>query len=91
MTGENGMKYDKKVLSAFLRNQEQLFPERVAETEEEAEEFLDDVCAVVCSNEKEVRRLLGDEMDISGMNSEELLSCEEVFPVGDGRYLIVEG
>ena len=28
--------------------------------------------------------------DISGMSEEEILSAEEVFVVGDGRYLIVE-
>jgi hypothetical protein len=29
--------------------------------------------------------------DISGMSEEELLESQEVFAVGDGRYLIVEG
>ena len=83
--------YDKKTIGAFLDNQLKLFPEKVADTEEEAAEFLEDVCAVVCKNKKEVIEYLEDEMDISGMSEEEILSSEEVFDIGDGRYLIVEG
>ena len=30
-------------------------------------------------------------MDISGMSEEEVLSASEVFEIGDGRYLVVEG
>mgnify|MGYP003391369274 CR=1 FL=1 len=33
------MNYDKEVLQAFLEKQLQLFPEKVAETEEEAAEY----------------------------------------------------
>ena len=33
--------FDSAVLQCFLKNQLQLFPERVAESEEEAEEFLE--------------------------------------------------
>jgi hypothetical protein len=32
-----------------------------------------------------------DNLDVSGMSEEEIFSCEEVFPIEDGRYLIVEG
>ena len=49
--------YDKKVIEVFLKDQLKLFPEKVAEDEQEAAEFLEDVCAVVCKNKKEV--LLG--------------------------------
>jgi hypothetical protein len=83
--------YDKKVIKAFLDNQLKLFPEKVAEDEQEAAEFLEDVYAVVCKNKKEVLEYLEDEMDISGMSEDEILSAEEVFAIGDGRYLIVEG
>ena len=83
--------YDKKTIKAFLDNQLKLFPEKVAEDEEEAAEFLEDVCAVVCKNKKEVIEYLEDEMDIAGMSEAEILSSEEVFDIGDGRYLIVEG
>ena len=34
--------YDDDVLNTFLANQEQLFPEEVASSPEEAEEFLED-------------------------------------------------
>ena len=83
--------YDKKVVQAFLANQLQLFPEPVADDEQEAAEFLEDVCATVCKNKKEVIEYLEDAMDITGMSEEEILSSEEVFAIGDGRYLIVEG
>ena len=83
--------YDKKTIKAFLDNQLKLFPEKVAENEEEAAEFLEDVCAVVCKNKKEVIEYLEDEMDIAGMSEDEILASEEVFDIGDGRYLIVEG
>ena len=53
--------YDKKTVEAFLKNQLQLFPETVVDTEEEAAEFLEDVCAVVCKNKKEVIEYLEDE------------------------------
>lgn len=84
--------YDEKVLEAFLANQGRLFPEDVCSSAEEAEEFLEDCMAVVCKNKKEVREYF-DEIgtDITGMDDEELLEACEVFPVGDGRYLIVEG
>ncbi len=83
--------YDKIVVDTFLKNQLQLFPEKVADSYDEALEFLEDVCAVVCKNKKEVFKYLEDGMDIAGMSEEEILSAQEVFPLEDGRYLIVEG
>ena len=83
--------FDKKIIEVFLANQLQLFPERVADNEQEAAEFLEDVCATVCKNKKELIEYLEDAMDITGMSEEEILSSEEVFAIGDGRYLIVEG
>ena len=85
------MDFDEAVLKAFLRGQGRLFPEPVAETDEEAEYFLEDVCAVVCENGEEAAEYMRDNLDTEGMTLEEILSCEEVFAVGDGRYLIVEG
>ena len=85
------MNYDKACLNCFLKHQLQLFPEEVAETPEEAEEFLEDCMAVVCKNKKEVKAYLEESgADISGMSEKDILSAEEVFAVGDGRYLIVE-
>lgn len=84
--------YDEEVLKFFLENQLQLFPEKVAETMEEAEYFLEDCMAVVCKNKKEVRQYFEEAgTDIAGLSDDELLQECEVFALSDGRYLIVEG
>ena len=84
--------YDEEILHYFLEHQTQLFPEAVAESPEEAEEFLEDCMAVVVENMDEVKEFLEEEgMDIQGMSDEELEEAAEVFPIPDGRYLIVEG
>lgn len=83
--------YDEVCLDAFLAQQEKLFKEPVAESPEEAEEFLEDCMAVVCRNLKEVRTYFEDEgADIAGMSNVELAEAAEVFALPDGRYLIVE-
>lgn len=83
--------YDKACVKAFLEQQEKLLPEPVAETPEEAEEFLEDCMAVVCKNIKEVRAYFEDEgADIAGMSNAELADASEVFALPDGRFLIVE-
>ena len=85
-------KYDEEILTYFLANQQQLFSENVAETKEEAEEFLNDCMTVVCSSLKEIRDYFDEAgMDVAGMNDEELLQAEEVFTLPEGRFLIVEG
>ena len=48
--------FDPKVLDCFLKNQLQLFPEPVAETPEEADEFLEMMFAVVVKGKRSVRR-----------------------------------
>lgn len=84
--------YSEECLKTFLKNQDQLFDEPVAETPEEAEEFLEDCMAVVVESLDEVRDYLEESgMDISGMSDEELEEVSEVFPLDDGTYLIVEG
>ena len=84
--------YDEEILHYFLEHQTQLFPEVVAESPEEAEEFLEDCMAVVCKNIKEVRDYFDDAgMDVAGMSEEELLEESEVFAIPDGRFLVVEG
>ncbi|WMC92157.1 glyoxalase [Kineothrix sp. MB12-C1] len=84
--------YDDAVLASFLRNQRQLFPEKVAETPEEAEAFLEDCMAVVVDSVRAVWEYFDEEgVDMEGASEEEILSAGEVFDVGDGRYLIVEG
>ena len=81
--------YDSAVLNCFLEKQLQLFPEEVASTPEEAADFLEMCFAVVAKSKREVRTYFEEVgTDIEG---EDILSAAEVFPVGDGRYLIVEG
>ena len=72
--------YDKVCIETFLRDQLKLFPEKVAETPEEAEDFLDMCMAAVCKNMKEVREYFDETgADISGMSKEELEQmCEEI-------------
>lgn len=84
--------YDDAVLKCFLENQLQLFPENVAETMEEAEGFLEDCLAVVVNSVDEVIEFFEEEgVDLDGAVGEEILEADEVFDIGDGRYLIVEG
>lgn len=85
------MEYDEICLKTFLEKQGQLFDEPVAETLEEAEYFLEDCMAVVFRNLKEVKRYFKDNMDASAMSDEEILEASEVFPLPDGRFLVVEG
>lgn len=82
--------YDEECLMYFIEHQEQLLPERMVETPEEAEEFLEDCMAVVVKNVKEVRAYFEDEADITGMSNDELLEASEVFALPSGRFLIVE-
>lgn len=84
--------FDEKVLQCFLEKQDQLFPEPVAESIEEAEDFLEECMAVVVSSVKEVWEFFEEEgVDMEGAGEEEILEADEVFEVGDGRYLIVQG
>lgn len=84
--------FDEEVLECFLENQLQLFPSKVAETLEEAEDFLTDCMAVVVDSVDEVIEFFEEEgMDTDGMSDDEILDADEVFDIGDGRYLIVEG
>ena len=84
--------FDEACLEYFLAHQEQLLPEPLAETMEEAEEFLEDCMAVVCKNIKEVRDYFDEAgSDISGMSDDELMDQSEVFAIADGRFLVVEG
>lgn len=84
--------YDDAVLKCFLDNQLQLFPEEVADTLDEAESFLEEVMAVVVESVDEVIEFFEEEgIDMDGAVGEDILEAAEVFDVGDGRYLIVEG
>lgn len=84
--------YDEECLKFFLEKQLQLFDEPVAETLEEAEAFLEDCMAVVVDSLDEVRDYFEENgADIAEMTDDELEEASEVFPVSDGRYLVVEG
>ena len=84
--------YDEECLKVFLEKQLQLFGEPVAETLEEAEAFLEDCMAVVVDSLDEVRDYFEENgADIAEMTDDELEEASEVFPVSDGRYLVVEG
>jgi hypothetical protein len=86
------MIYKKEYVETFLKKQSQLFDEPVAETLEEADEFLDECMAYVASSYKEVKNYFEENgADTAEMSREELLSQSEVFEMPDGKYLIVEG
>lgn len=84
--------FDDAVLACFLKHQLKLFPEKVAESMEEAESFLEECMAVVVDSIEEVIEFFDEEgIDLEGIDEEGVLDIEEVFDIGDGRYLIVEG
>ena len=99
--------FTEECINTFLENQEQLFPQPVAESYEAAEAFLEDCMAQVVDSIEEVREYLeeigadvdgmSDEeleeagADVEGMSDEELEDASEVFALPDGKYLIVEG
>ena len=84
--------FSEECLITFLRNQEQLFPEPVAETVEEAEAFLEDCMAVVVDSLEEVKEYFEENgMDVDEMSMNELEEASEVFVLPNGQYLIVEG
>ena len=84
--------YSEECLKTFLKKQDQLFDEPVAENLEEAESFLEDCMAVVVDSLEEVKDYLEESgMDVSGMSDEEIEDAAEVFALEDGTYLIVEG
>ena len=83
--------FDDAVLKCFLENQLQLYPEPVAETLEEADAFLEDCMAVVVDSVREVLEYFDESgIDMEGADEEAILEADEVFEVGDGRYLILE-
>ncbi len=80
---------DEMCAEVFLKEQGKLFDEPVAETNEEAMEFLEDCFAQVFNSEKELRAYWREE----GIDDEEMEDASdalEVFVLPDGRYLYVE-
>ena len=84
--------FTEECINTFLENQEQLFPQAVAESYEAAEAFLEDCMAQVVDSIEEVREYLEESgADVEVMSYEELEDASEVFALPDGKYLIVEG
>ena len=84
--------FTEECINTFLENQEQLFPQEVAESYDAAEAFLEDCMAQVVDSIEEVREYLEESgADVEGMSDEELEDASEVFALPDGKYLIVEG
>lgn len=75
----------------FLEEQGKLFPEPVAETIEEAIEFLEDCFAQELKTIKEVRAYLDElGMDTDELSDDDLEEELEVFKLPDGTYFVVE-
>ena len=84
--------YSEVCLKTFLKDQGKLFDEPVDGHIEEAEAFLEDCMAVVVDSIDEVREYFEEEgVDVDGLGPDELEEASEVFPLPDGKYLIVEG
>ena len=84
--------YSEVCLQTFLKEQGKLFDEPVARNIEEAEAFLEDCMAVVVDSIDEVREYFEEDgVDVDGLGPDELEEASEVFPLPDGKYLIVEG
>ncbi|MCR5418414.1 MAG: glyoxalase [Lachnospiraceae bacterium] len=84
--------FDDLVLDAFLEQQTKLYPKKVADTREEARDFLEESFAVVLGSAKEVWDYFEEEgIDPGDLGKGDITEADEVFAVGDGRFLIVEG
>ena len=85
------MELDLMCAETFLKDQEKLVPYPVAETAEEAMEFLEDCMAQVFGSLAEIRDYWEEMgMDAADMTDQEIAESLEVFPLPDGRYLVVE-
>jgi len=83
--------YDEECLKVFLAKQGQLFVKSVANTLPEAEAFLEDCMAAVYDTIEEVKEYFEEMgMDVEDMSLDELAEASEVFPLPDGRFLVVE-
>lgn len=80
---------DEMCAKVFLEKQEQLFPKPVAETIDEAMEFLDDCFAQVFDSKDELIDYLEEE-GIDYQDEEDITEALEVFSLPDGRLMYVE-
>ncbi|RDY33190.1 glyoxalase [Lachnotalea glycerini] len=83
--------YDEECLKTFLEKQKQIYKENVAETLEEADEFLEDCMAIVVNSQKEIKAYFDEVgVDVQGMSLNDIENCDEVIKLPSGRYLVVE-
>lgn len=81
--------FDDLCVETFLEEQGRLFDEPVADTADEAREFLEDCGAMIFDSSKELRAYWDEEgIDYDDNDPEDAL---EVFKMQDGRILYVEG
>lgn len=81
---------DKEIAKFFLENQDRMYDEPVAESVEDAMEFLEDSMAMVFDNIGELKDYLSEDADITEMTDDDIEDALEVFKLPDGRYLLVE-
>lgn len=87
----DGMRgYEKMCAEVFLKDQCKLFKEPVAQTEEEALEFLEDNFAQVFDTVAQIQEYWEEDgMDGTGMSEEDIREALEVFCLPNGKYLVV--
>ena len=82
--------YDEAVLKCYLKQQDRQLTAPVAEGMEEAEAFLEDCMAVVVDSKAAVMEYF-EEAGIDVEHPDQVLDEAEVFDVGVGLYLFVDG
>lgn len=73
----------------FFKEQTKLFPKPVAETVDEALEFLEDCMAMTFDSKEDLVEYL-EEVGLDLEDSEDITELLEVFTLPDGRFLYVE-
>ena len=83
--------YDKIVIDTFLKDQTKLYKEKVAQTPEEAADFLEMSMAVVCKDKRELKAYFKElGADTGWIGDGKLEEIDEVFRIPDGRFLVVD-
>jgi len=83
--------YERECAEVLLKEQERVFGEKVADTIEEAIEFLEDCFAVVLSDVEEIKEYWDEcGIDATGMSDDDILEADEVFALPNGKYMVIE-
>ncbi len=83
--------YELECAQTFLNNQSKLFREPVAETIDEAIEFLEDCFATVLDTVDDIKEHWEENgIDYEGMSDEDILEAPEVLELPNGKYLVIE-